>query len=132
MKLTLKIAKVLKKLLNGEVITASSAKSALINELVLENILWQKGKHQKSLQIRNKEALNTYLLNQLQINDLEKYISALENNWLIIVTSIGSAILGAIIGKIVLKKVEFDILTIFISFGMIIFGLALGLGFLEK
>jgi len=79
MKLTLKIAKILRQLINGEVVTASSAKSALINELVLENILWQKGKHQKSLQIRNTEALNTYLINQLQINDLEKYISALEN-----------------------------------------------------
>ena len=79
MKLTLKIAKVLLRLINGEVVTASSAKSKLINELVSENILWQKGKHHKSLQIRNKEALPTYLSNQLQINDLENYISALEN-----------------------------------------------------
>ncbi len=79
MTLTLKIAKVLLRLINGEVITASSAKSKLISELVLENIIWQKGKHHKSLQIRDKEALTTYLSNQLQINDLENYISALED-----------------------------------------------------
>jgi len=79
MELTLKIAKVLVRLNNGEVVTASSAKSKLINELILENILWQKGKHHKSLQIRDKEALTTYLSNQLQINDLENYISAKEN-----------------------------------------------------
>jgi hypothetical protein len=79
MKLTLKIAKVLLRLKNGNVVSASSAKSKLINELIIENILWQKGKHHKSLQIRNKEALSTYLSNQLQINDLENYITAKEN-----------------------------------------------------
>jgi hypothetical protein len=79
MKLTLKIAKVLIKLIDGEVVTASSAKSKLINELVSENILWQKGKHHKSLQIRDEDALTTYLSNQLQINDLVTYISSLEN-----------------------------------------------------
>jgi len=77
-KLTLKIAKVLLRLTNGEMVTASSAKSPLISELVLENIIWQKGKHHKSLQIRDKEALSTYLSNQLQINDLKSYASALE------------------------------------------------------
>jgi len=79
MELTLKIAKILVRLTNGEIVTASSAKSKLINELIMENILWQKGKHHKSLQIRDKEALTTYLSNQLQINDLENYISAKEN-----------------------------------------------------
>ena len=79
MKLTLKIAKVLLRLKNGEVVSASSAKSKLISELIIENILWLKGKHHKSLQIRDKEALTTYLSNQLQINDLENYISAKEN-----------------------------------------------------
>jgi len=79
MKLTLKIAKVLLRFTNGEVVTASSAKSKFINELVSENILWQKGKHHKYLQIRDKEALTTYLSNQLQINNLENYIYALEN-----------------------------------------------------
>jgi hypothetical protein len=79
MTLTLKIARVLVKLINEEVITASSAKSKLIDELVFENILWKKGKHHKSLQIRDKEALTIYLSNQLQINDLENYVSALED-----------------------------------------------------
>jgi hypothetical protein len=79
MKLTLKIAKTLRRLVNGGIVTSSSAKSALIDELVAENILWEKGKHRKSIQLRDKKALATYLSNQLQINDLEKYISALEN-----------------------------------------------------
>jgi hypothetical protein len=79
MKLTLKIAKVLKRLVNGGIVTSSSAKSALIDELVAENILWEKGKHHKSIQLRDEKALITYLSNQLQINDLERYISALEN-----------------------------------------------------
>ena len=79
MKLTLKIAKVLIALKNGEIIPASAAKSKLINELIAEKIIWQKGKHHKSLQLLDKEALNNYLSNQLQINNLEKYVLALEN-----------------------------------------------------
>jgi hypothetical protein len=79
MKLTLKIAKTLRRLVNGGIVTSSSAKSALIDELVAENILWEKGKHHKSIQLRDEKALITYLSNQLQINDLERYISALEN-----------------------------------------------------
>ncbi len=59
-------------------------------------------------------------------------LSALQDQWPIIILSIGSAIAGAVIGKIVLKKIEFDILTKFISIGMIIFGLALGFGLLDK
>jgi hypothetical protein len=39
MRLTLKIGKVLIKLLSGYTVTFSSAKSALINELISENIL---------------------------------------------------------------------------------------------
>jgi DNA-binding phage protein len=65
--------------LSGYTVTFSSAKSALINELISENILCQKGKHHKSIQLRDKEALKIYLSNQLQINDLEGYIHALEN-----------------------------------------------------
>jgi hypothetical protein len=80
MRLTLKIGKVLIKLLSGYTVTFSSAKSALINELISENILCQKGKHHKSIQLRDKEALKIYLSNQLQINDLEGYIHALEIN----------------------------------------------------
>ncbi|MFD1550708.1 sulfite exporter TauE/SafE family protein [Putridiphycobacter roseus] len=59
-------------------------------------------------------------------------LNGLKDQWLIIVIAIGSAITGAIIGKIFLKKVAFNLLTILISIGMIIFGLALIGGFLEK
>lgn len=79
MKLTLKIAKALIKLKNGEIIPAGSAKSKLVNELIAEKIIWQKGKHHKTLQLSNEEALNNYLANQLQIDDLKAYVSALEN-----------------------------------------------------
>lgn len=79
MTLTLKIAKALVRLINGETIPASSAKNILIDNLIAENIIFRKGKHQKSLQLINENALHIYLANQLQINDLINYISALEN-----------------------------------------------------
>ena len=79
MKLTLKIAKVLVQLINGESIPNHSAKSRLIDDLVSENIITRKGKHKKSLELVNKSSLHTYLANQLQINNLNKYILALEN-----------------------------------------------------
>jgi len=78
MKLSLKLAKVLVQLINGETIPASSAKSKLIEVLVSENILFSKGKHRKSLQLLNENDLHIYLANQLQINDLNNYILALE------------------------------------------------------
>ena len=79
MKLTLKIAKVLVQLINGESIPNHSAKSRLIDDLVSENIITRKGKHKKSLDLINKTDLHTYLANQLQVNDLNDYISLLEN-----------------------------------------------------
>jgi len=79
MKLSLKIAKVLVRLINGQIVTASSAKSSLIDDLISENILWQKGKHHKTFQLRDEKQLAIYLSNQLQIKDLNLYISALEN-----------------------------------------------------
>ena len=79
MKLSLKIAKVLIRLINGEPIPASSAKSNLIDVLVFENIILSKGKHRKSLELLNENDLHIYLANQLQISDLNSYISALEN-----------------------------------------------------
>lgn len=79
MKLTLKIAKVLVQLINGESIPNHSAKSRLIDDLVSENIITRKGKHKKSLDLINKTNLHTYLANQLQVNDLNKYVLALEN-----------------------------------------------------
>jgi hypothetical protein len=79
MKLTLKIAKVLARLINEESIPNSFAKGRLIDDLVAENIIYRKGKHKKSLELLNKSSLHTYLANQLQINDLNNYILALEN-----------------------------------------------------
>ncbi|MBE7697703.1 DUF7281 domain-containing protein [Tenacibaculum finnmarkense] len=79
MKLALKTAKILIRLIAGEKVTASSAKSKLIADLIAENILWTKGKHQKTIHLKNEKALITYISNQLEINDLENYISASEN-----------------------------------------------------
>lgn len=79
MKLTLKIAKILVQLINGESIPASSASSNVVDVLVRENILLRKGKNRKSLELLNESALHLYLANQLQINDLSSYILALEN-----------------------------------------------------
>lgn len=79
MNLTLKIANVLVRLINGETIPNSLAKSKLIDDLVSENIIYRKGKHKKSLELANKLGLHNYLANQLQINDLNKYIVAIEN-----------------------------------------------------
>lgn len=79
MKLTLRIAKVLVRLINGESVPNSTAKSKIIEELIAENILFRKGKHKKHLELINEEGLQMYLANQLQINNLNNYIFALEN-----------------------------------------------------
>ncbi len=78
-KLTLKIAKILLELENGEILPVSSAKSKLIDELVEENIILKSGKHKKTLKLISKEQLRVYLYNQLQINNLDEYILNLEN-----------------------------------------------------
>ncbi|MHB0756872.1 DUF7281 domain-containing protein [Polaribacter sp. M15] len=79
MKLSLKIAKVLVQLINGESIPNSLAKSNLIDVLVAENIIYRKGKHKKSLELINEKGLHTFLANQLQITDVYSYISLKEN-----------------------------------------------------
>lgn len=79
MELTLKTAKIIVQLINGETIADSAAKSKLIDDLVRENIIFRKGKHKKQLQLLNENNLRIYLENQLQINDLERYILLLEN-----------------------------------------------------
>jgi hypothetical protein len=79
MKPTLKKARILKRLKNGESVTYSSAKSDLIDELVSEDILLKKGRGKKSIQIIDEDELDNYLSNQLQINNLEGFISALED-----------------------------------------------------
>lgn len=79
MKLSLKIAKVLVQLINGESIPNSLAKSSLIDALVAENIIHRKGKHKKSLELINEIGLHTFLANQLQITDVYSYILLKEN-----------------------------------------------------
>jgi hypothetical protein len=79
MKLTLKIARILVQLINKTPIPDSAAKSKLIDDLVSENILFRKGKHRKSLELISESSLHIYLANQLQINNLNNYILALEN-----------------------------------------------------
>ncbi|MBD0832522.1 DUF7281 domain-containing protein [Aestuariibaculum sediminum] len=78
MQLSLKIARLLVLMMDGESIPSSSVKAKLIDDLVFENILFRKGKHRKVIGLINKEALKNYLANQLQIDDLGDYISALE------------------------------------------------------
>lgn len=79
MKLTLTIARVLNRLVEGEVIPASAGKNELIDDLVRENIVFRKGKQRKTLQLISESALLLYLENQLGVNSLQAYILALEN-----------------------------------------------------
>ncbi len=79
MKLTLKIGKALLRLMHGESLPASSAKGVLIDQLVAENIVIRSGKHHKTLSLPDAEALETYLHNQLQIQNLSDYVFALGN-----------------------------------------------------
>ena len=80
MKLTPKIAGILLRLEQGETIPASAAKSKVIDELVSENIIYQKGKHRKTLTLINAQGLSLFLSNQLQIQDLEAYVAAIEDS----------------------------------------------------
>ena len=77
--LTLKIARVLQSLCSGQTIPNSSAKSKVIDDLVVENIIARNGNRKKVLILRNEDYLKTYLKNQLQIDNLESYITIIEN-----------------------------------------------------
>ncbi len=79
MKLTPKIAKILLRLIEGETLPASTAKSMVVNELIAENILLQRGKHRKTITLINEESLSDFLSNQLQIHNLRDYVAALED-----------------------------------------------------
>ena len=76
-KISLHVAEILLSLQKGETINASSAKSAVIEELVAENIIQRNGRVQKKLSIANAKSLTTYLGNKFGINDLQKYIETL-------------------------------------------------------
>jgi ribosomal protein S17 len=77
MKISDKNIRILRQLLQGEVLSASSAKTKLIDVLTHENLLIVSGKHKKTIRIKNEHELYTYFSNQYQI-DLKEYL-ALEN-----------------------------------------------------
>ena len=74
MKISAKNIKILEKLLHGEVLPASSAKSKLIDTLIDEKILLRKGKHKRTITLPDRTALITFFANQYQIPDLPDYI----------------------------------------------------------
>ncbi|MBK6527291.1 MAG: TSUP family transporter [Crocinitomicaceae bacterium] len=59
-------------------------------------------------------------------------LEVLKANWLILLSSLLAAFVGAITGKYFLKKIDLKILTYVIAIAMMIFGLALAGGFLQK
>ena len=77
-KIPLHIAEKLLLLQQGETLTASSVKHAVIEELVAENIVQRTGRVQKKISVPNTSSLIIYLQNKLGINDLEKYIATLQ------------------------------------------------------
>lgn len=82
-KIPLPIAKKLLLLQQGEKLAASSAKHAIIEELVEENILQRNGRVQKKLSVTQVDSLNTYLQNKFGINDLEKYVKMMNQDELL-------------------------------------------------
>jgi hypothetical protein len=99
-KVPLYIAKKLLQLQQGETLTASLAKHAVIEELVSENIVQKTGRVQKKLSVSNKNSLNTYLQNKFGINDLQQYIEILKQE------NISRNDLTEISGNSKLKKVR--------------------------
>lgn len=79
-KIPLHIAEKLLLLQQGETISASSAKHAVIDEFVDENIVQRTGRVQKSLSVLNNDRLKVYLQNKFGINDLNKYIKTLKRS----------------------------------------------------
>lgn len=74
MKIPVHIAERLLQLSQGEILSSSMAKHALIEELVSERIIERNGRIQKKLHIKDSKALFLYLQNKHGINDLKKYI----------------------------------------------------------
>lgn len=74
MKVPVHIAEKLLQLLQGESIPSSLARHSLIDDLVIEGIIEQKGRIKKTLILSNNKALHTYLQNHCSINDLQQYI----------------------------------------------------------
>lgn len=59
-------------------------------------------------------------------------LTTLSESWIYIVIALSAALIGAILGKLFLKKIKMKFLTNFISIAMIVFGIALCSGFLNK
>ncbi len=77
-KIPLHIAEKLLLLQQGEFITASSVKHAVVELLIEENIVLRTGRVQKKLSVPNNDRLRLFLQNKFGINDLEKYINILK------------------------------------------------------
>lgn len=58
-------------------------------------------------------------------------ITSISGGWLYIAIALSAALLGAILGKFLLKKIKMRFLTVFVSIAMIVFGLALTSGILN-
>lgn len=80
MKISDKNIRLFKQLLNGESLSASKAKTKLIDELVRENILFVSGKHKRTIRLLDKNELLNYFSNQYQIN-LQEYLEASETDY---------------------------------------------------
>ena len=92
MKIPIHIAEKLFQLSQGEIISSSMIKHALIEKMVFEGIIEQRGRIQKKLFIHNKESLFLYLQNKYGINDLKRYIEvsqqeSVQRNELVVVSS---------------------------------------------
>lgn len=80
MQINLKTAKLVLRLLEGEILNSSEAKNSLFKNLVVEGILSQNGKVQKKIRLVDKNGLHIYLKNQHQINHILDYITVLEKD----------------------------------------------------
>lgn len=57
---------------------------------------------------------------------------AVVEEWQLVVYSLSAALVGAVSGKLLLKKIKIKGLTIFVSVAMLVFGIALALGLLNR
>lgn len=78
MKVPIHIAKKLLQLAQGEIISSSIAKHAVIEELVSEGIIERKGRVQKTLQCTDSRTLLLYLQTKYDIPDLDEYIKVFQ------------------------------------------------------
>lgn len=78
MKLPVHIAEKLLQLLQGDTVPSSTAKHAIIEDLIAEGIIERRGRIQKTLFISNKNAFQIYLQSKYSINDLAQYIQTIK------------------------------------------------------